>query len=101
MTGKVVTSIEAWQCIGCGKLEAPQPCIGVCQDRKVTLVSAADYQAALDQNRLLLHRIDALRLLLTRFTHARPHRKGYAASWMKMQDLARQALDQDEVSAHR
>jgi len=27
--------VEAWQCIGCGRVELPQPCIGVCQDRKV------------------------------------------------------------------
>jgi hypothetical protein len=27
--------VKAWQCIGCGKIEAPQACIGVCQDRKV------------------------------------------------------------------
>jgi hypothetical protein len=33
----------AWQCIGCGKLEGPQPCVGVCQDRRVELVDAQDY----------------------------------------------------------
>ena len=33
-------SITAWQCIGCGNLEAPQTCIGVCEYRKVRLVDA-------------------------------------------------------------
>lgn len=37
--------LHAWRCIGCGKLEMPQPCIGVCKDRKVELVSASDYDA--------------------------------------------------------
>ena len=26
--------IVAWQCIGCGRLEGPQPCVGVCQDAR-------------------------------------------------------------------
>ena len=36
-------TIVGWQCIGCGRVDAPQPCIGVCQDRKVELVAAGDY----------------------------------------------------------
>jgi hypothetical protein len=39
--------VEARQCVGCGRLEAPQPCIGVCQDRKVRLVDASSYEEAL------------------------------------------------------
>jgi len=27
-----VARLNAWQCIGCGKIEAPQNCIGVCRD---------------------------------------------------------------------
>src|ERR1019366_9504969 len=37
--------ISAWQCIGCGRIEGPQPCVGVCQDKKVTFVSAEAYDA--------------------------------------------------------
>ncbi|HMT38900.1 MAG TPA: hypothetical protein PKD02_09455, partial [Thermomonas sp.] len=39
----MVETIEGWRCIGCGKVEATRPCIGVCQDRKVELVAAEDY----------------------------------------------------------
>ena len=28
---------KAWQCIGCGRIEAPQTCIGICEDCKVEL----------------------------------------------------------------
>ena len=35
--------MRAWQCIGCGRLEADSTCIGICQDRPVDLVYAADY----------------------------------------------------------
>jgi hypothetical protein len=38
--------IEAWQCIGCGRIEAPHPCIGGCQDRKVRFVDASFYEDA-------------------------------------------------------
>ena len=41
--------VKAWQCIGCGKIEAPQTCIGVCQDRKVSFVYAFEHEKALAQ----------------------------------------------------
>ena len=37
--------IQGWRCIGCGKLDAPRPCVGICEDRRVELVDAADYDA--------------------------------------------------------
>jgi hypothetical protein len=36
--------IKAWACIGCGRIQSDETCIGVCQDRKVELVNAADYE---------------------------------------------------------
>ena len=51
--------IEAWQCIGCGKLEAPQNCIGACQDRRVELGDfERSYRALQAETRTLL-RTDA------------------------------------------
>jgi hypothetical protein len=38
-------TIKAWQCIGCGRLESDAPCLGICEDRPVRLVSAGDYEA--------------------------------------------------------
>ena len=35
----MVETIEGWRCIGCGRVDAPQPCIGVCEDKRVELVS--------------------------------------------------------------
>ena len=40
-----VETVEAWQCVGCGRLQAERPCIGVCTDKKIELVQAADYAA--------------------------------------------------------
>lgn len=39
----MATPMKAWQCIGCGRLEGQQPCIGICEDRPVDLVYAADH----------------------------------------------------------
>jgi hypothetical protein len=38
-----VERVAAWQCIGCGRIEGAQPCIGICRDRKAEFVDAADY----------------------------------------------------------
>lgn len=44
--------VEAWQCIGCGRVEASQPCVGVCQDRRVRFVYAEEYEAAVERARV-------------------------------------------------
>ncbi len=36
--------MKAWQCIGCGRLEGAQPCVGVCQDRAVQVVYAGEWE---------------------------------------------------------
>ena len=46
---EIPAEFVAWQCIGCGRIEGPQPCIGVCQDRKVSFVCASDYAAVLSR----------------------------------------------------
>jgi hypothetical protein len=62
----MMDTIKAWQCIGCGKLEAPQNCIGVCQDRRVELVYAWEYAALAAQLARLQLRRDALHALVQR-----------------------------------
>jgi len=60
MTERTAARTTAWQCTGCGKLESDATCIGVCQDRKVVVVSAADYDAArreLDELRLFIRQL--------------------------------------------
>jgi hypothetical protein len=51
---------KAWQCIGCGRIESQATCLGICEDRPVLLVSAADYDQAqrqLDELRLLVRQL--------------------------------------------
>ncbi len=64
--------IIAWECIGCGKVEAPQPCIGVCQDRKTEFVYADDYDRAVEELRQTQDALTALRALARQMAHTRP-----------------------------
>lgn len=84
--------IQAWQCIGCGKLEAPQPCIGVCKDRKVFVVGKDEHERALAQNRALLDQLERARAMLLRFGLARPHEGQWEAAWNALQAQVREAL---------
>lgn len=79
--------LVAWRCIGCGRLEAPRPCIGVCQDRKVELAEAADLDRA-------LARIAELERLLGLLAHTTPRAGQCEASWRQLQERARQLLQE-------
>lgn len=80
-----VPRIKGWQCIGCGKVEAPQPCIGVCQDRPVELVDAANYDLAVE-------RIRALEAWLSKVVLITPRDGEWERSYRVLQQQAREVL---------
>lgn len=84
--------IPAWQCIGCGRIEAPQTCIGVCQDRKVLLVTMHDHQQALDAIQKLIGEIDSMQRVLTRIAQSTPREGQWEASWRAAQAEAKALL---------
>jgi hypothetical protein len=105
--------IPAWQCIGCGRIEAPQTCIGVCQDRRVEFVYASEYaeteaelaavrsaletaERALDaaQAKLatILRERDALDALTRRLAFSLPRAGEWERSYRALQAQARDAL---------
>jgi len=84
--------IKAWQCIGCGKIEAPQPCIGVCQDRKVEFVYALEHEEALAQLDSAQRRARALEALARRLAYTRPHEDGWESTYRALQAQARSTL---------
>ena len=86
-----VERIQGWRCIGCGKVDAPRPCVGVCQDRKVDLVLAPDYDA-------LRSRCDALESVLALIARITPCEGEWQASWEALQARARKALDDPAVA---
>ena len=80
-----IERIAGWRCIGCGKVDAPRPCVGVCQDRKVELVDAADYD-------VLLARVRELEAALALIARVTPREDALPASWRALQARARAVL---------
>ena len=86
-------TIKAWQCIGCGRVDAPANCVGICEDRKVELVSAWDYAevvAALDEAN---ERIAALESVIGRLAHVTPRDGAWKDSYLALQAHARRLLE--------
>ena len=46
-------AITAWACDSCGRIEAPQPCIGVCIRPETPMVEVAEHQAVLARDAAL------------------------------------------------
>ncbi|WP_243039060.1 hypothetical protein [Dyella sedimenti] len=88
----MIDYIQAWQCIGCGKIEAPQPCIGVCRDRKILMVGKDDYERALAEVEALRAQQARLHGMLQRFGLAKVHEGQWERSWLALQAQVREAL---------
>jgi hypothetical protein len=82
---KTIERIDVWQCIGCGKIEAPQPCLGVCRDRKAQLVYGEDYDK-------LAAEADALRGIVRQIATITPREGECLRSWNALQVRARTLL---------
>ncbi|HEY9396060.1 MAG TPA: hypothetical protein VIQ28_00370 [Burkholderiales bacterium] len=77
--------VTAWQCIGCGKIEAPQTCIGVCRDIKVEFVYAAEHAE-------VVARMKKLEGLAQRLAWATPRDGEWERSYRTLQEEARRVL---------
>ncbi len=77
---------KAWECIGCGRIEAPQPCLGICQDRAVELVRADDYQALEADNAMM-------RELILRLARTSPRNGQWEAGYRDVQARAAELLE--------
>jgi len=86
----------AWQCVGCGRIDGPQPCVGICRDRKVELVDATELDRANARIAELEHRANAriaeLERLLQVLAHTTPHADAWERSWRELQVRARAVL---------
>lgn len=84
--------VKAWQCIGCGKIDAPQTCVGVCQDHKVELVYAFEHGKALSQLRLASRHSNTLGAFVRRLAWTNPHDGEWERSYRTLQRDARKIL---------
>ena len=85
--------ITAWQCIGCGRIEGAQPCVGICEDRRAEFVHASDHDAALAQLALASRQAEEFAALLRQIAHTTPHPGECKRAWLALQQRARRALD--------
>lgn len=86
--------ITAWECIGCGKIEAPQTCIGICQDRKAELVYATNYDETVAELARTQQALASAQSLIRRMAHTRPRDGQWEQTLRYFQAQAQAVLDQ-------
>ena len=91
--------VKAWQCIGCGKIETPQTCIGICQDRKVLFVYAEEHEQTLAELAEARQRVNALETLVRRLACTSPRKDRWELSYRLMQEQARALLGSTGIEA--
>jgi hypothetical protein len=84
--------ITAWRCVGCGRVEAPQPCIGVCQDRQIQLVPVEDYDAIAAVLARLESETAILRAVVRDIATITPRADAAERTYGALQSRAREAL---------
>ena len=84
--------IVAWWCATCGRIEAPQPCIGVCMRQPERLVSAALYDDAFAQAADLRRAEQLLRRLARLVASLHPAGGEWQRTWRALRPRARTAL---------
>lgn len=93
--------VKAWQCIGCGTIEAPQTCIGVCDYRKVQFVYAQEHEQALARLRAAHEAArEGLERLARRLAHTHPREGEWERSYRALQQQARQLLRDERLSTN-
>lgn len=78
-------TIKVWRCIGCGRIDHPAPCVGICQDRLAELVTAEDHAEA-------LYRIEVLEEIARSLATITPRPGEFESSYKALQERARKAL---------
>lgn len=86
MTVQEIKMIQAWECMGCGRIEAPQPCLGICQDRPVELVTKAEYDR-------LAQEYGRMRELVLQLALTSPHADQWEVGYRAAQKRARALVD--------
>ena len=85
--------VTAWQCIGCGRIEGAQPCVGICQDRRTDFVYATDYDEVLLQLMHARRRTETLAALARQLAHTTPRKGGWERTYRALQARAQKALE--------
>ena len=93
--------MKAFQCIGCGKIDGPQNCVGVCQDRRVELVYAAEYEALQKQLDAANSVIERLSAQMREIVNTTPRNAEWERSYRALQARAQRALEMQARSVQQ
>jgi hypothetical protein len=88
----MVEYLQALECLGCGRLDGPRPCVGICQDHIVDLVYAQDYKEALAQAERTQQQAKALEDLVRQLAWTTPRSGEWERSYRTLQDQARRIV---------
>lgn len=89
----MIERMTAWQCIGCGRIEGPQPCIGICQDRKAEFVYAVDYDRLSADLAQTQRKLDTMTAVIRQIAGTTPRSGGWERTYRVFQGLARRMLE--------
>jgi hypothetical protein len=91
--------VTTWWCAGCGGIDAPQPCLGICIWRPVQWVNAARYEH--ERTRALAEREteQRLRLLLRLVASVTPRDGQWQTGWSAVAARARRTLQHRDERA--
>lgn len=84
--------MKAWQCVGCGRIEASETCIGICHDVPVELVHASEYRKALADADAARKRSGELESLVRQLALITPREGEWERSYRALQTRARELL---------
>ena len=73
---------KVWECVGCGRIDDPRPCVGICRDAKVEYVLAADHDRV----------VGALADVVRTIALTTPREGESVRHWQALQVRARRAL---------
>lgn len=93
-TAAAADYVQAWQCIGCGRIEAPQTCIGVCRDKKIFVIGKDQHERALAEIGLLQDKLGEVRRQLLRFAHCTPGEGRSEDAFLALREQARRLVAQ-------
>lgn len=74
--------IKVWQCIGCGRIDDPRPCVGICRDEKREYVPAAEHDRV----------VALLEGVVRAIAATQPRENEAARHWAALRERARRAL---------
>lgn len=86
MPNPIEAPFKAWECTGCGRIEAPQPCLGICQDHAVELVHAEAWRQLQADNA-------NMRELILRLARTSPREGQWEAGYRALQARAAGLLE--------